>query len=1036
MPEQIRLFSLYRYLAALTSALVLAAVLAPGGAAAETCTPTVSGVSNVTVGLIRDAVTGDPVLLGDSTQRREHARVSSGLAQALGLTVDPNDNVNPEIRVVVSSGTLASGLRATANFTAVEVFNDAAPALEVYAENRDPGEPDEADEDSGYFKLFEEDDAVDLTTVSLTVYPMAPSATTTVESGATTIARHFCEPAENGADGFEETVTFGADKDFVLIVPHGGEIEAGTSEQMAPLTDVLSGDYGVVANVWETAGSWDPSKLGSEHFHITSKALDPATFPGLGDLMSRSPFAAGQPFRYAASLHGFGKYAGNGLVFGGDAHPETKCFVARAVQQRLSDLGLGAIAYYVYDDDGNVMADLPDERDVTIPEERGSVGLTGSSSDNIVNRLSPNPGGAATGVGGMQIEESVPLRQDAFLRDLVARQIAHAFGALIDDPSLLDPASTAQCDALAAGPAPPAGAMTGRVWLDGDEDGVQDPGELGVAGIAVDLLADGATVDSTATDADGDWAFTGLVEAGYAVRVTAPAAHGFGPRDAGGDDAADSDVDPASGESDAYPVTADGANDVDLDASLVPIVTAEIGDRAWIDADGNGVQDLSEPGLPGVVVTLLDTGGSALDQTTTDASGLYAFTLLPAGDYRLRFAAPAGYGLTGTGGGTAATDSDPDPATGETGTVSVGAGQVDDTRDAGFTVDCYDVAPVAFGSTWKVSDDFDEAWTEAGFSESGWQALQAVVGYGSSSVVSSFTPDGLTAYFRLTFEVAEPSLFDSLDLALFRDDGAAVYLNGTEVLRSNLPAGTLGPETEALDSDKATVTTAVDANLLQAGPNVLAVEVHNQGPSSADLLFDLELRSRVCRPCLGEATIPAGSGTYIKSGDTTANGGSAEIQIDNDTERSGLIAFPVAGAVPPGAEVLHAEVVLWIEDGSSHAYRFYPVVRDWDEAAATYTAATGGTVWETDGAKGATDRDQDRPVGLIDDVDDDVLAVVVLNVEGRALIEEWAADSEVNHGLIVPGDDGATNDLYFASDNDTVDPVPTLKVVYAASCGG
>jgi hypothetical protein len=193
----------------------------------------------------------------------------------------------------------------------------------------------------------------------------------------------------------------------------------------------------------------------------------------------------------------------------------------------------------------------------------------------------------------------------------------------------------------------------------------------------------------------------------------------------------------------------------------------------------------------------------------------------------------------------------------------------------------------------------------------------------------------------------------------------------------------------------------------------------------------------VCRPCLGETTVTAGRGTYVKSGDASPNGGSFEIQVDDGTERSGLIAFDLAGSVPQDAEVLHAEVELWIEDGSGHAYRLYPLLRAWDEAAATFTAARSGAGggWELNGAKGGTDRDGDRPVGLIDDVDDFVQAVVVLNVEGRALVEEWVADPAVNHGLIIPGDDGATNDLYFASDDDTVDPVPALRVVYAASCG-
>ncbi len=1029
---------------AFLSALVLITTVAPSRAVAQ-CTPTVSGSSGVEVGLILDTGTGLPAMIDSSTDRREHARISDELAQNLGITVTPDANVNPQIRVIVDAGTpgnglLGSGLRATANFTVIETFDDPDDdwVVEIYAENRDEDEPDEADEDSGFFKLFEDNETVDLSTVTLTLFSLAPSETTTIENGSTSTVQHFCEPSENGTDSFEEIVTLETDKDFVLVVPHGGEIEGGTSEQIGPLEEVLKDDYAISANIWETAGDWDPSKLASEHFHITSKALNKGSFPGLETMLSRPPFASGQPFRYAASLHGFGKYQGNGLVFGGDAHPETKCFVARNIQQRLSDLGLGKIAYYVYDDDGNVMVDLADERGKTIPSERGSVGLTGRSSDNIVNRLAPNPNGADTDVGGMQIEESVPLRDDPVVSDLVARQIAHAFGQLIDDPTLLDPALTTQCDALVAGPTPPAGAITGRVWLD-DGDGIQAGGDLGVTGVAVDLLVDGAIVDSTSTDSSGDYTFTGLTEADYAIRVNLPAAHGFGPQNAGGDDAFDSDVLETTGESAIYSITADGQNDVDLDAALVAIVTAEIGDRAWIDADGNGAQHPSEAGLPGVAVTLLDaTDDSIVDQTVTDANGLYTFSLLSPGDYRLRFEGPTGYVLTEGVDGTDATDSDPNPITGETGIIAVTAGQVDDTRDSGFTVDCFDVTPVAFGSTWMVSDVFDENWTTAGFPETGWTPMQTIVGYGPSRVNSQFTPSDHTAYFRLTFEVDDPSLYDSLDLALYRDDGAFVYLNGTEVLRSNLPAGTLGPGTPALSHSEATITTPVAASLLLPGPNVLAVEVHNRNLTSFDLLFDLELSSRVCRPCLGQVTIPVDRDTFLEEDDSSPNGGASKVEIDNNEERSGLIAFPVAGVVPAGAEVLHAALEFWITDDSSHIYRFYPVLRAWDEAVATYAVASSGTGggWEIAGAKGVSDRDSDRPVGYVDDTVEDALGVMVLNVEGRAVVEEWAADPNVNHGLIIPGDEGATNDFYFSSEDHATDPAPTLKVVYVTSCGG
>ncbi len=88
-----------------------------------------------------------------------------------------------------------------------------------------------------------------------------------------------------------------------------------------------------------------------------------------------------------------------------------------------------------------------------------------------------------------------------------------------------------------------------------------------------------------------------------------------------------------------------------------------IGDFVWLDADGDGLQDAGEPGLPGVVVRLLDAGGAVVGEDVTDEGGRYELTPTSAGPFTLEVVLPAGYQPTLVDvGQDDAIDSDADPA--------------------------------------------------------------------------------------------------------------------------------------------------------------------------------------------------------------------------------------------------------------------------------------------------------------------------------------------------------------------------------------
>ncbi len=166
------------------------------------------------------------------------------------------------------------------------------------------------------------------------------------------------------------------------------------------------------------------------------------------------------------------------------------------------------------------------------------------------------------------------------------------------------------------------------------------------------------------------------------------------------------------------------------------------------------------------------------------------------------------------------------------------------------------VFPVAKNAVWKYLDDGSDqgtAWRAAAFNDASWKFGPAQLGYGDNdeATVVSFGPSSsnkpYTTYFRHTFNVTNPITFDSLKISLMRDDGAVVYLNGVEILRSNMPAtGPIGYQTPASanvgGADESTYYTyTVGKQNLVMGSNVLAVEIHQDVPTSSDLSFNFEM---------------------------------------------------------------------------------------------------------------------------------------------------------------------------------------------------
>lgn len=128
-------------------------------------------------------------------------------------------------------------------------------------------------------------------------------------------------------------------------------------------------------------------------------------------------------------------------------------------------------------------------------------------------------------------------------------------------------------------PAPPAGsssaAIGDRVWLDKNANGVQDAGEQeGVANVAVRLYtAEGLFAGETWTGSDGNYRFAGLAAGRYFLVFTAPTGYIVSPQNVGQDALADSDANPANGQT-AVTDLADGESDLSWDMGLSRTTTS------------------------------------------------------------------------------------------------------------------------------------------------------------------------------------------------------------------------------------------------------------------------------------------------------------------------------------------------------------------------------------------------------------------------------------------------------------------------------
>ncbi|NHA36302.1 hypothetical protein C1O33_05960, partial [Staphylococcus schleiferi] len=218
-----------------------------------------------------------------------------------------------------------------------------------------------------------------------------------------------------------------------------------------------------------------------------------------------------------------------------------------------------------------------------------------------------------------------------------------------------------------------------KVWEDTNKNGIQDEDEKGIKGVKVTLKdSTGEELDTTVTNDKGEYEFKDLPNGEYEVDFETP--EGYVPTVANKED----DTKDSDGPLNAKGVIKDEDN-LTVDQGFYkkeepPVqkpATYKVGDKVWHDTNKDGIQNVNEPGISGVTVTLKQPDGTLIT-TKTDKDGNYIFKDLPNGKYEISFETPEGYEATTANVGDDALDSD--------GTkVEVEVNNADDlTIDSGF----------------------------------------------------------------------------------------------------------------------------------------------------------------------------------------------------------------------------------------------------------------------------------------------------------------------------------------------------------------
>src|ERR1041385_4112129 len=225
-------------------------------------------------------------------------------------------------------------------------------------------------------------------------------------------------------------------------------------------------------------------------------------------------------------------------------------------------------------------------------------------------------------------------------------------------------------------------------------------------------------------------------------------------------------------------------------------------------------------------------------------------------------------------------------------------------------------------------------WTQANYDDSSWPLLQAsfVTTFpgGQGTAERTVLPENVATYcFRKTFAISDPTFVEWLTLRIDYESGFVAYLNGAEIARRGfepgaepVPLGT--PATKHMRGPTELIDVSDARAALQAGTNVLAIQLHSAGTNLPSMLLVTELLANFTR------------GPFVQN--MTTN--SVQVIWQTAQPTTGFVAYGkdadhVTFAVVETADTNHVVALTGLEPGQNYIYRV-SVQTDTQQAASDW----------------------------------------------------------------------------------------------------